>query len=111
MLAMLKKMLITIMLACSLSLGQAEDIDDYENSLSQSVHHAQAQGKVLSAKTRNNQHVVKVLTPDGHVKTIKRRVDRKPNDRFVDGKSLRHNTELERHSIDEEIIDERPDDW
>lgn len=42
-----------------------------KTSLSQSVNQAKTQGKVLSAKTRNGQHVVKVLTPSGKIKTIK----------------------------------------
>ena len=42
-----------------------------KSSLSQSVNQARSQGKVLSAKTKNGQHIVKVLTPDGRIKTIK----------------------------------------
>ncbi len=41
------------------------------SSLSQSVNQARTQGKVLSAKTKNGENVVKVLTPEGKIKTIK----------------------------------------
>lgn len=75
---MLKRLLIITMTCCFLTMAWAADNESNQNSLSRSVHQAQSQGKVLSAKTRNNEHVVKVLTPDGHIKTIKQQVNRKP---------------------------------
>lgn len=48
-------------------------------SLNDAVNQAKSQGKVLSARTINGQHEVKVLRPNGSVKTINKKANRKSN--------------------------------
>lgn len=64
-----------------------------KTSLSQSVNQAKTQGKVLSAKTQNGQHVVKVLTPRGKIKTIKNKAS---NERVNRGKQTQENRQTHR---------------
>ena len=39
-------------------------------SLNEAINRAKRQGRVISAETRGNRHVVKVLTSDNRVKTL-----------------------------------------
>lgn len=59
------RLLMTCLCLCWVLLGMAK------NTLSDSVNQAKSEGKVLSAKTRNGEHVVKVLTPEGKIVTIR----------------------------------------
>lgn len=69
---MVKILLISVGLLCALGV-------DAKRTLSDSVNQAQKQGKVLSAKTRNGEHVVKVLTPEGRIKTLRQPADQHHN--------------------------------
>ncbi len=67
---MVKILLMIVGLLCALGV-------DAKRTLSDSVNQAQKQGKVLSAKTRNGEHVVKVLTPEGRIKTLRQPADQR----------------------------------
>lgn len=41
-----------------------------DTSLNDAVKHAKTEGRVISARTINNKHEIKVLTPSGTVKTL-----------------------------------------
>ena len=62
-----------------------------KTSLSHSVNQARTQGKVLSAKTKNGQHIVKILTPDGRIKTIKKAAYSAGTKNMNAGKSTKNN--------------------
>ena len=44
-----------------------------ELSLNEAVNQVKSEGKVLSAKTINGRHEIKILTPDGMVKTVNKK--------------------------------------
>lgn len=44
-------------------------------SLNEAVNQVQSEGRVLSAKTNNGWHEIKILTPSGTVKTISKKAD------------------------------------
>lgn len=63
--------LILFLILCSTNVAAK----DRGVSLSEAVNQAKSQGKVLSARTINGQHEVKVLKPNGSVKTIHKRAN------------------------------------
>lgn len=65
------KTVYAVMLYCLIAAGPA--LGRGEVSLNEAVNQAKADGQVLSAKTVNGRHEIKVLTPSGKVKTINRK--------------------------------------
>jgi len=78
------KTVYAVLLLCLISSGPAWGKD--EVSLNEAVNQAKADGQVLSAKTVNGRHEIKVLTPSGKVKTIDRKAaetDRQRQQRHI----------------------------
>lgn len=65
------KTVYAVLLLCVICSGPAWGRD--EVSLNDAVNQAKADGQVLSAKTVNGRHEIKILTPSGKVKTINRK--------------------------------------
>ncbi len=70
-----------LILSVILCLLLAADVDARTSgvSLNEAVNEVKSQGRILSAKTISGIHEIKVLTPSGTVKTIKRSAGKQPS--------------------------------
>lgn len=63
----------------ALLLTATVDAEQSGVTLNEAVNEVKSQGRVLSAKTIGGQHEIKILTPSGTVKTIKRHAGNQAN--------------------------------
>ncbi len=76
-------------------------------SLNEAVNQVKSQGRVLSAKTINGQHEIKILTSSGAVKTINKKAAGRSNTKTNRKNTSNHNPQASRNQYRESVAPSR----